>query len=133
LDNCVLIKKRRENPMSTENSDNTDSRYKSLEGYLTSINWDELNALVVNNYVKSGIGELQVPVDTMIRINFLQSRYDLNATEVEIALSRIDVLRTFALIDEKKDVFPTEKLIEEFSLLIENKNLKEKIETIYNA
>ncbi len=111
---------------------NKELRYKQLQDFSTEVNWRELVDLIVHHYVESGIGRLQVPVESMIRVYFLQLRYNLNALESSLALSKIDVLRDFALIDKKTDVLPEEESIDTFRSLIELKGLTEQFAATFN-
>ena len=110
----------------------TGLRYKQLQDFSTEVNWSELVGLIVHQYVESGIGKLQVSVETMIRVYFLQLRYNLNATEVTLALKKIDVLRDFALIDLNADVLPAEESVDSFRSLIERNRLTEQFATLFN-
>lgn len=111
---------------------NKELRYKQLQDFSTEVNWSELVDLIVHHYVDSGIGRLQVPVETMIRVYFLQLRYNLNKREAALALSKIDILRDFALIDIKKDVLPEEDCIDTFKSLIELKDLAKPFAEAFN-
>ena len=111
---------------------NKELRYKQLQDFSTEVNWRELVDLIVHHYVESGIGRLQVPVETMIRVYFLQLRYNLNKREAALALSKIDILRDFALIDIKKDVLPEEDCIDTFKSLIELKDLAKPFAEAFN-
>ena len=111
---------------------NTELRYKQLQDFSTEVNWGELVDLIVHFYVESGIGKLKVTVETMIRVYFLQLRYNLNATEVSLALNKINVLRDFALIDLKTDVLPEEDNIDSFRFLIERNRLTEQFSSAFN-
>ena len=123
--------------MSTQENKKTEVqhkelRYKQLQDFSTEVNWKELVELIVHYYVKSGIGRLQVPVETMIRVYFLQLRYNLNAREAALALSKIDVLTDFALIDKRTDVLPEEECIDSFRSLVELKGLAKQFATVFN-
>ena len=113
-------------------SQNKELRYKQLQDFAIEVNWKQLIQLIVHHYVDSGIGRLQVPVETMIRIYFLQLRYNLNAPEAALALSRIDVLTEFSLIDKRTDVLPEAETIDMFRSLIELKGLAEQFGTEFN-
>jgi len=115
-----------------EQPTNKELRYKQLQDFSTEVNWRELVDLIVHHYVESGIGRLQVPVESMIRVYFLQLRYNLNAAEASLALSRVDVLKDFALIDIKTDVLPEEECIDSFKSLVELKNLAKQFATTFN-
>ena len=114
------------------NTSNLNLRYKQLQEFETEVNWKKLVNSTVNYYVESGISRLQVPIESMIRIYFLQVRYNLGAAEAALALSRIDILREFALIDIKIDVLPEEESIDSFRSLIELKDLAKQFATEFN-
>ena len=107
-------------------------RYKQLQDYATEVNWRKLVELIAHHYVESGIGRLQVPIESMIRVYFLQLRYNLNASEASLALSKIDILKDFALIDQKRDVIPEEESIDTFRSLIELKGLADLFATAFD-
>ncbi|MEH6455052.1 MAG: transposase [Cocleimonas sp.] len=111
---------------------NKGLRYKQLQEFDTEVNWSGLVELIVRHYVESGIGMLKVPVETMIRVYFLQLRYNLNAREAAIALSKIDVLRNFAIINIKTDVLPEEDSIDTFRSLVELTDLANKFSAAFN-
>ncbi len=111
---------------------NKELRYKQLQDFSTEVNWRELVDLIVHHYVESGIGKLKVPIESMIRVYFLQLRYNLSASEAALALSRIDVLRDFALINIKSDVLPEEESIDTFRSLIELTGLAEQFAASFN-
>ena len=112
--------------------DNLDFRYKQLQDFEEEVNWKRLVEFIAHHYVESGIGKLLVPVESMIRVYFLQTRYNLNSSEVALALSRIGVLRKFALIDTKTDVIPEEASIDAFAMLVKNKSLTKVLDTAFN-
>lgn len=118
--------------MKAEKEQNTEFRYKQLQDFETEVNWQKLVRLIANSYIQSGIGKLQVPLETMIRIYFLQRRYQLNAIEASLALSRIDLLREFALIDLSIDSLPEEKSIEEFTILVEESSVLNNFKSEFN-
>lgn len=117
---------------NTSESLNEEFRYKQLQDFATEVDWRELVDVIVHHYVESGIGRLQVPVESMIRVYFLQLRYNLNGAEASLALSKIDVLRDFALIDQNIDVLPEEESINAFRSLIELQGLEEDFADSFN-
>ena len=123
--------------MNTNNDKGSETckdeiRYKQLQDYATEVNWRKLVELFAHHYVESGIGRLQVPIESMIRVYFLQLRYNLNASEASLALSKIDILKDFALIDQKRDVIPEEESIDTFRSLIELKGLADRFATAFD-
>lgn len=110
----------------------TKFRYKQLQEFENEINWTALVELIAHHYVESGIGRLLIPVESMIRVYFLQLRYNLNSNEIALALAKIDVLRDFALIDLKIDAIPEEDSVNDFANLIEDKSLKTIFEKTFN-
>lgn len=97
---------------------------KRLKDFTTNVNWSYLVNLIVYHYIESGIGNLKIPVETMIRVYFLQLKYELSAAEAAIALSKIDVLKEFTLIDTNTDVLPNSDNINDFKSLIQNRKLE---------
>ena len=114
------------------NNNNTEFRYKQLQDFGTEVDWNKLIKKIAHKYADSGIGGLKVSVESMIRIYFLQKRYQLSAMEVSLALSSIDILREFALIDLSIDTLPEEKSIEKFTLLIEKNSLLNDFKSEFN-
>ena len=110
----------------------TEFRYKQLQEFENEINWAALVELIAHSYVESGIGRLLIPVESMIRVYFLQLRYNLNSNEIALALTKIDVLRDFALIDLKIDALPEEDSVNDFANLIEQRSLKEEFDKSFN-
>jgi len=109
---------------NTNEFSKVDRRNKQLQDHAVDIDWTNLIQLIVHFYVESGIGRLQVPVETMIRIYFLQLRYNLTGNEAALAMARIDVFADFALINRKTDVLPDAESIDMFASLIELKGLE---------
>ena len=107
-------------------------RNKQLKDFDTNVHWERLIDLVVFNYVESGIGGLKIPVESMIRIYFLQIRYELSAVEVTTALSRIDVLKEFTLIDTNTDVLPSAEYVSDFNALVKSRKLETKFLDEFN-
>ncbi len=123
--------------MNIQEKKNTESahkdlRYKQLQDFSTEVDWRKLVDSIVHQYVESGIGRLQVPIESMIRVYFLQLRYNLSASEASLALSKIDVLRDFALIEQGTDVLPEEGSIDMFRSLIELQDLTEQFAAEFN-
>ncbi len=97
-------------------------RFKQLREMEKSVAWGELTQLIEPHYLISKSGRnLVIPVDTMIRIFFLQHCYMMTPAAIEEALFQVEELRDFALINIATDLIPCEENIEAFSLLINEK------------
>jgi len=106
-------------------------RFKQLQDWDSEINWDELSKLISLYYMKSKIGRLLVPSETMLRVHFLQLRYGMSTSGIEEALYQIRVLRDFAKIEMFTDVIPDASCISAFNDLIKEHGLEQRIEEAY--
>lgn len=102
-------------------------RFKQLQEVEREIQWDEILELIKPHFISSKIGKDIVSPETMIRVYFLQNRYDMSPSGMEEALFQISVLRDFALIDIDENVIPSELCMERFNQLIIDKDLKNNI------
>ena len=106
-------------------------RFKQLQEIETEINWDELASLIEPHYLASDIGRNLVSVDSMIRIYFLQLRYNMSAPRVEEALFQIEALRDFAKIDMGSGVIPHNSCIDLFKKLIIEQGFENNLENAF--
>lgn len=112
---------------------NSKHFFKQLRTFETKIDWNHLVDITAHIYVESRIGDLKMPVESLIRIQFLQRQYKLSETQVLEAISEIDMLKAFSLIDETKDDLPKEESITAFSVLIKEKQLAPVFDKTFNA
>jgi IS5 family transposase len=115
-----------------ENKNKNNFRFTQLQDLEKDINWGKLVELILPHYQSANIGRLLVPIESMIRVYFLQKRYSMSASAVEDALFQINVLRKFALINLETDVVPNEACIESFYSLVSLNDLEIEINRAFN-
>jgi IS5 family transposase len=116
-----------------QNKEKNNFRFKQLQDLEQEIEWDDLVEAIFPCYVASNIGHVLVTVESMLRIYFLQHRYDMSPSDVEDALFQLDVLREFALIDLDRDVIPNASCIADFNSLLVEKSLALKLEQAFGV
>ncbi|MFK2889516.1 IS5 family transposase [Dyella flagellata] len=86
--------------------------------------WKALEALVEPHYPREGRrGRPPMPLETMLRIHFLQQWYALSDPGMEDALYEIESMRRFAGIELNEEAIPDETTILKFRRLLENHDL----------
>jgi IS5 family transposase len=92
------------------------------------IPWSELLALIEPYYPKSGRrGRQPMPLETMLRIYFMQQWYGLSDPGMEDALLEVESMRRFAQIELMDDALPDETTILNFRHLLEKHELSGQI------
>ena len=93
------------------------------------IPWAELRAVVAPHYPAAarGPGRRPMPLDTMLRVYFLQQWFDLSDPAAEDALYDIESMRRFAGVELSEDAIPDETTILRFRRLLETHQLTEQI------
>jgi IS5 family transposase len=81
--------------------------------------WVRLSALIAPHYPKVGNGRRPYPLETMLRIYFLQQWYQLSDPGAEEALYDIQSMRAFAGLELGRDAVPDETTILNFRHLLE--------------
>ena len=103
----------------------------SRERFLTEMNavipWGPLVALVAPHYPKAGNGRRPLPLETMLRVYFLQQWFDLSDPKAEDMLYDSESMRRFARIDLGEDIVPDESTILRFRHLLEAHELTLKL------
>ena len=89
--------------------------------------WSRLLKLIEPYYPKSGNGRPPMPMETMLRIYFLQQWYSLSDPAAEEALYDIESMRRFAQLELLDDAIPDETTILKFRHMIERHALSEAI------
>ena len=89
--------------------------------------WSRLLKLIEPYYPKAGNGRPPMPMETMLRIYFLQQWYSLSAPAAEEALYDIESMRRFAQLELLDDAIPDETTILKFRHMIERHALSEAI------
>lgn len=103
------------------------------EQFLAEMNrvipWADLRALIAPHYPTSarGPGRPPMPLDTMLRVYFLQQWFDLSDPAAEDALYDSESMRRFAGVELSEDAVPDETTILRFRHLLEAHQLPEQI------
>jgi IS5 family transposase len=110
-------------------------REKFLAEMESVIPWPELLAVVESHYPKSGNrGRQPMPMETMLRIYFMQQWYALSDPAMEDALYEIESMRRFAGLELLDTVIPDETTILNFRHLLEQHQLTARLmDTINNV
>ena len=97
--------------------------------------WTRLLALIAPHYPRTGAkgGRPPMPVETMLRVYFLQNWYALSDPMAEEMLYDSDAMRRFAGIELGDDRIPDETTILNFRHLLEREGLTEAIFAEVNA
>lgn len=89
--------------------------------------WERLRRLIAPHYPKAGNGRQPMPLETMLRIYFLQQWFNLSDPAAEDSLYDIESMRRFAGIELGDDAVPDETTILNFRRLLERHRLTEAI------
>ena len=87
------------------------------------IPWATLRALVAPHYATPGRGRRPLPLETMLRVYFLQQWFDLSDPQAEDMLYDSEAMRRFARVDLGEDTVPDESTILRFRHLLEEHQL----------
>ena len=119
--------------------DATKKKQTRRELFLSEMNavvpWGRLLALIAPYYPKAGPkgGRPPMPLETMLRVYFLQNWYALSDPLAEETLYDSETMRRFAGIELGDDRIPDETTILNFRHLLERHGLTEAIFTDVNA
>ncbi|AXI53271.1 IS5/IS1182 family transposase [Sulfitobacter sp. JL08] len=110
-------------------------REKFLSEMDAVVPWGRLLALIEPHYPKVGSkgGRPPMPLETMLRVYFLQSWYALSDPMAEESLYDSEAMRRFAGIELGDDRIPDETTILNFRHLLEKHQLTEKLFAEVNA
>ena len=93
------------------------------EWFLTEMDvvipWARLLALVAPHDAVAGRGRRPLPLETMLRVYFLQQWFDLSDPQAEAMLDDSESMRRFARVELGKDTVPDESTILHFRHLLE--------------
>lgn len=89
------------------------------------IPWERLLDIIEPYYPKAGSGRKPMPMNSMLRIYFLQQWYALADPAAEEALYDMESMRRFADLELGEDAIPDESTILNFRRLIETHQLSE--------
>ncbi|MDQ6612252.1 MAG: IS5 family transposase [Gemmatimonadota bacterium] len=87
------------------------------------IPWPTLRALVTPHYTVAGRGRRPLPLETMLRVYFLQQWFDLSDPQAEDMLYDSEAMRRFARVELGEDTVPDESTILRFRHLLEQHQL----------
>jgi len=87
------------------------------------IPWTTLLALVAPHYAVPGRGRRPLPLETMLRVYFLQQWFDLSDPQAEDMLYDSESMRRFARVELGEDTVPDESTILRFRHLLEEHQL----------
>ena len=95
--------------------------------------WTALLAVIEPHYPKAGRrGRQPMPLETMLRIYFMQQWYALSDPAMEDALYEIESMRRFARLDLSDDALPDETTILKFRHLLERHGLTSAMMNVIN-
>ena len=87
------------------------------------IPWGTVFAIILPHYVKAGRGRRPLPLETMLRVYFLQQWFDLSDPQAEDMLYDSESMRRFARVELGEDTVPDESTILRFRHLLEQHQL----------
>lgn len=87
------------------------------------IPWPTLLALITPHYTVAARGRRPLPLETMLRVYFLQQWFDLSDPQAEDMLYDSEAMRRFARVDLGEDTVPDESTILRFRHLLEQHQL----------
>lgn len=106
-------------------------RVTRRERFLAEMNavipWRELVTLIAPQYPTAGRGRRPMPLETMLRIYFLQQWFDLSDPAAEDAIYDSESMRRFVGVELSEDAVPDETTILRFRRLLEEHQLTEQI------
>lgn len=105
----------------------TKGKVTRRERFLTEMDavipWARLLALVAPHYPTAGRGRRPLPLETMLRVYFLQQWFDLSDPQAEDMLYDSESMRRFARVELGEDPVPDESTILRFRHLLEQQQL----------
>ena len=101
------------------------------ERFLAEMNavipWAEVVAIIAPHYPRPQRGRPPMPIETMLRIYFLQHWFDLSDPAAEDALYDSESMRRFVGLELSEDAIPDETTILRFRHLLEQHRLTERV------
>ena len=92
-----------------------------------AIPWTRIIPLIVPHYPKAGRGRRPLPMETLLRVYFLQHWFNLSDPQAEDMLYDSESMRRFARVELGEDTVPDESTILRFRHLLEQHQLTAKI------
>ncbi len=108
-------------------------RFEQLQYIDSKIPWEKLVAIIEPHFIGSSIGRKLVSPESMLRIYFMQLRYNMSAIDIEEALFQIETLQKFSRIEKNNGIIPHSSCIGSFSDLIKDNDLEDVLEEIFNS
>ena len=105
----------------------TKRKREFLDEMTRVVPWQKLIALIEPHYPKGKIGRPPFPIETMLRIHFMQQWFSLSDPAMEEALHDIPLYREFALLDAGMTRLPDESTILRFRHFLEAHQLSAKM------
>jgi IS5 family transposase len=105
----------------------TTRRERFLNEMDAVVPWARLVALITPHYLPGTRGRRPFPLETMLRIHFMQLWFTYSDPAMEEALHDIPVLRRFAGLDVGEDAMPDETTILKFRHRLERHGLAEQL------
>jgi transposase, IS5 family len=109
----------------------TKRKVTSRERFLSEMDrvipWQPLLALIAPHYTPPGRGRRPLPMETMLRVYFLQQWFDLSDPKAEDMLYDSESMRRFARVELGEDTVPDESTILRFRHLLEQHDLAAQI------
>lgn len=105
----------------------TTRRERFLAEMDAVIPWARLTALIEPHYPKAGRGRRPLPLETMLRIHFVQHWFDLSDPAAEDAIYDSESVRRFVKIELCEDTVPDETTILNFRHRLEEHGLGEAV------
>ena len=102
-------------------------RERFLQEMDAVVPWARLTKLIARHYPRAGNGRQPLPLETMLRIYFLQQWFNLSDPAAEDALYDSESMRRFCGIELGDDAVPDETTILNFRRLLERHRLTEAI------
>ena len=103
----------------------------SRERFLTEMDrvipWTPLLAVIRPHYPTAGRGRRPLPLETMLRVYFLQQWFDLSDPKAEDMPYDSESMRRFAQVDLGEDTVPDESTVLRFRHLLEQHELTPKL------
>ena len=135
-----LLDQKQANPMKQQSFSSLTYQHKKVitkrEKFLNQMDqvvpWSSLLEVIKPHYPNARKGRKAMPLESMLRIYFLQQWYKLSDPGAEESLYDIESMRRFAGLELVEDAIPDETTILNFRRLIEKHNLSEQLLTAIN-
>jgi IS5 family transposase len=108
-------------------------RFDQLQDIDSKIPWEKLVVIIEPHFIGSSIGRNLVSTETMLRIYFMQLRYNMSAIDIEEALFQVETLRKFSRIEKNNGIIPHSSCIGSFTDLVNDNNLEDVLKKIFNS